>query len=383
MRRLLAVYGTRPEAIKMAPLLAAAREHERIGVTTVVTGQHREMLDQVNSVFNIHPDYDLDIMRLGAGLASLSASVLTELGPILEKEDPDVVVVQGDTTSAFVSGLAAFYRHIPVVHLEAGLRTHNLSNPFPEEGNRRLLTSIATLHLAPTATARGNLSAEGIKSEDIVVTGNTVIDALKYACGVTPHASAGSVLGELIDADVTYVLVTAHRRESWGTPMAEAATAIATLAKHNPGVQFLFPLHRNQTVRDVVEPILGGLSNVRLTEPLDYIEFVLALQHCRIVLTDSGGIQEEAPSLGKPVLVMRDTTERPEAVTAGTARLVGTRHDAIVSAVQNLLSDSKDYRDMATAVNPYGDGRAAVRSLAAIEGLLGIGRRLPDFVAGV
>lgn len=377
-KSVLVVYGTRPEAIKMAPLVRELESSNALRLTVAVTGQHREMLDQVNEVFGVEPDVDLNVMTPGASLAELTAKMMLASDDLFGQIQPDVVVVQGDTTSAFVCGLSAFYHQVPMVHLEAGLRTHTLQNPFPEEANRRLISCLADLHLAPTATSKANLVNEGVADGSVVITGNTVIDALQYALEAEPDFTDVS-LNRLGEDGRRLVLVTTHRRESWGGPMVESMNAVADVAMKNDDVDFLLPMHRNSAVREILVPILGDLPNVHLTEPLAYLEFAHILNRSHLVLTDSGGIQEEAPSLGKPVLVMRDTTERPEALEAGTVRLVGTARDRIVDSVQRLLGDRPEYDRMANAVNPYGDGQAAPRARAAIEELLGAGHRLADF----
>ncbi len=376
--RIMTVYGTRPEAIKMAPLVAALKADPRTEPIVAVTGQHREMLDQVNALFDIIPDHDMNLMAHGATVAQINARALLGTSELLERERPDVVVVQGDTTSAFSAGLAAFYARIPVVHLEAGLRTGDMSAPFPEEANRRLLAPLAALHLAPTPTSRDNLLRETIDSGSIVVTGNTVIDAL-WSTVDKPVTYTDPSVASFLTEDGPLVLVTAHRRESWGYPMVEAMGAIRALAEKHSEARVLVPMHRNAVVRDVVESELGDRVNVLLTEPLSYHEFCHAMSASTLVITDSGGVQEEAPSLGKPVLVMRDTTERPEAVDAGTVRLVGTDRELILNESLRLLEDSRAYAEMANATNPYGDGRAAARCLAAVLSLMGAGERLEDF----
>ncbi|SER73550.1 UDP-N-acetylglucosamine 2-epimerase (non-hydrolysing) [Pedococcus cremeus] len=380
MHKVMAIYGTRPEAIKMAPLIGALAEHSSLTPVVTVTGQHREMLDQVNSLFGIVPDYDLDLMSPGATLTQITSRTLSATSELLERAKPDCVVVQGDTTSAFTAALGAFYHQIPVVHLEAGLRTGNIYSPFPEEVNRRLTAPIAALHLAPTATSKANLEAEGIASRSIAVTGNTVIDALQSTTQ-REVAFSDSVVEDVIGSGRRLLLVTSHRRESWGDKMAGAMEAVRDVAVKHPELLVLLPMHRNRIVREVIEPVLGDLENVRLTEPLSYHEFAHVLNAAHLVLTDSGGVQEEAPSLGKPVLVMRDTTERPEAVAAGTVKLVGTDRATISEHCLRLLEDQAAYAEMANAVNPYGDGRAAERSVAAIGEMLGVDRRVMDFGA--
>lgn len=380
MRKILVVYGTRPEAVKMAPLIDELTRSHHCTPIVAVTGQHREMLDQVNRLFGIEPHHDLDILTHSQTLESITARVLNGVSGVIQAEMPDALVVQGDTTTCFAAALAAFYRKVPLIHLEAGLRTGDRLNPFPEEVNRRLTTQLAVLHLAPTRTSKANLMKDGVAERDVVVTGNTVIDALLHVSARNSH---------LVNPDVDRiagrrsVLITAHRRESWGEPMAQSARAIARLARAFPDVAFLLPAHLNPAVREVLLPPLDGLDNVVITQPLDYPDFAKAMAACSIVLTDSGGVQEEAPTFGKPVLVMRDTTERPEAVEAGTVRLVGTGEDDIFEAVTRLLTDAKAYQAMARAVNPYGDGRAAARSVRAIEHFFALSERPEEFDSGL
>jgi UDP-N-acetylglucosamine 2-epimerase (non-hydrolysing) len=375
-KRVLVVYGTRPEAIKLAPVVRELRASPYVEVVVGVTGQHRAMLDQVDRLFGIVPDLDLDVIRPRQQLHEMSGRILAGLTDALRSVRPDAVLVQGDTTTTFVAALAAFYEQVPVLHVEAGLRTQERYNPFPEEINRRLTSQLSSLHLAPTASSRANLLHDGIPAADIAVTGNTVIDALLdvVARDLPLEDPALAVL-----ADGPSVLVTSHRRESWGEPMARTANAIARLAKEHPDVRFLLPAHLNPAVREVLLPPLDGFENVTVTEPLSYSDFARAMAMSSLCLTDSGGVQEEAPSLGKPVLVLRETTERPEAVDAGTVMLVGTDEDLIVAQTSRLLTDPTAYDAMARAVNPYGDGRAAARVRAAVEHLFGHGERLPDW----
>jgi UDP-N-acetylglucosamine 2-epimerase (non-hydrolysing) len=377
-KRVMVVFGTRPEAIKVAPLIQALAAAPWSRPVVAVTAQHRRILDQVLELFAIRPNYDLDIMRLGQTLTDVTVGALRGLGPVLADADPDLVVAQGDTTTTFAAALASFYRRVPVVHLEAGLRTGDVLSPYPEEMNRRLISQLASLHLAPTPTARANLLAEGIDPSSVVVTGNTVIDALHWTVGRRmPYRDRE--LAEL-DADPRPVLlVTAHRRESWGEPMTAIGAALADLARSEPDLLVVLPVHPNPRVREALLPAVTGLDNVLVVEPLAYGEFARLLDRATIVLTDSGGVQEEAPSLGKPVLVMRDTTERPEAVAAGTARLVGTDHDQIMASVCSLLHDADAYAAMANAVNPYGDGRAAERSCQAMARFLGLDATVSEF----
>lgn len=386
-KRVMVVYGTRPEAIKVAPLIKQLEAAPLLTPISVVTGQHREMLDQVNAIFGIAPDADFDIMQPGQSLSAVFARVLEKLEPLLVERQPDALVVQGDTTTVFAAALAAFHRKIPVVHLEAGLRSHNLHSPFPEEMNRVVTTRLAALHLAPTALSKANLLAEDVDEAKIAVTGNTVIDALHQVvampCDVASRGEHGGRLPQVLQAvragRTQIVLATTHRRENWGEPMGRIGAALAQIAAEFPAKTLVVPLHRNQQVREVLRPQLEGVDNVVLTEPLDYPVFSAVMNAAELVVTDSGGVQEEAPSLGKPVLVLRENTERPEAVAAGTVKLVGTDTAEIVHWVRQLLTDQNLYQQMAQAVNPYGDGQAAVRAVAAIAELLGVGQRLPDF----
>jgi UDP-N-acetylglucosamine 2-epimerase (non-hydrolysing) len=379
-KRILIIYGTRPEAIKLAPVISALELGSIVEPIVAVTGQHRAMLDQVNGLFGIMPDFDLDILTDRQSLVGITTRTLHGISEVLAAVQPHAVVVQGDTTTCFAGALAAFYQRVPVVHLEAGLRTRNMYNPFPEETNRKLTSHLTSLHLAPTSMSRLNLIHDGISENSISITGNTVIDALvSVVAKDVPVQDSG--LSKLIGTigDRRLLLVTCHRRESWGKPMARTAAAMRTIANSFPNLEILLPAHLNPTVREVLLPPLRNLANVTITEPLSYGDFSQALARSSVVLTDSGGVQEEAPSLGKPVLVMRDTTERPEAVTAGTVRLVGTDVNTIVNEVSRLLTDECAYKSMAQAVNPYGDGRASARVVAAIEHFFGLGDRLPDF----
>lgn len=362
----------------MAPLIKAVEASRTLRPIVVVTGQHREMLDQVNDLFGIQTDRDLDIMRAGASLTSLTAAALAGSGDALQADKPDAVVVQGDTSSAFAGALAGFLHKVPVIHLEAGLRTGSMLNPFPEEANRVLVGRLASLHLAPTARSKENLLAEGVDRTSIMVTGNTVIDALLESVKV-PVRFNDPAVSDWAESVGRKMLVTAHRRESWGAPMAEAMRAVRNIVDQTPDVEVLLPAHRNSVVREVVSLAFEGCRNVRITEPLSYHEFVHAAKNSYLILTDSGGVQEEAPSLGVPVLVMRDTTERPEAVEAGTAKLIGTRYEDVYREVTSLLNDRSEWQAMANSINPYGDGRAAERSLSAIEQMLGIGQRMEEF----
>lgn len=376
MHRIMAVYGTRPEAIKMAPVILSLGDSEHLMPVVAVTGQHRQMLDQVNGLFGIVPDHDLDVIKPRQQLHEVTQRVLDGMTAVIRADRPDAVMVQGDTTTTMVAALAAFYEQVPVIHLEAGLRTDNRYNPFPEEVNRRLTSQLTSLHLAPTATSRENLLRDGVDPAQVVVTGNTVIDALLDV--VARRLPIENPALAVLDGSPA-VLITSHRRESWGEPMARTAAAIARLAHEFPDVRFVLPAHLNPVVREVLLPPLVGLANVIITDPLSYSDFAHAMDASTIMLTDSGGVQEEAPSLGKPVLVLRETTERPEAVTAGTVKLVGTDEEVIVESVRTLLTDSDAYAEMARTVNPYGDGRAALRTRAAVEHFFGNGKRMSDF----
>jgi UDP-N-acetylglucosamine 2-epimerase (non-hydrolysing) len=378
--RILTIYGTRPEAIKVAPVIRAIEEHPDLESVTLVTGQHREMLDQVNEIFGIEPHHDLDVFAHGQTLNGLMAKVFDRLDPLLDAVAPDAVVVQGDTSTVAAASVAAFYRKIPVVHLEAGLRSGNIHSPFPEEANRRLTSQMAALHLAPTCTSFDNLVAEGLDPSTIAVTGNTVIDALLHTVRQDIPFSDARLL-EAERAERPVLLVTTHRRENWGGAMEGVGRALRRLALSYPHFLVVLPVHRNPIVREAVLPYLEKIDNVLVTEPMVYGEFTRLMARSTIVLTDSGGVQEEAPSLGKPVLVMRENTERPEAVDAGTVRLIGTDEERIVAEVSRLVDDAGAYAAMANAVNPYGDGHAAARSVAAIAAFFGLGERLPDFRA--
>ncbi|MFI2570472.1 non-hydrolyzing UDP-N-acetylglucosamine 2-epimerase [Cellulosimicrobium funkei] len=367
--RIMTVYGTRPEAIKVAPVIKALEESPDFESVTVVTGQHREMLDQVNELFGIVPDHDLNIMSHGQTLAQIFARVIEGLDPILEKEEPSAVIVQGDTSTSTAAALAAFYRQIPVVHLEAGLRSGNIQSPFPEEANRKVTTQIADLHLAPTETSRANLLAEGVDSAAIVVTGNTVIDALLTTVGKEiPFTDPR--LEELAASGRRILLVTTHRRENWGGAMEGVGRALARIARVLPDLEIVLPVHRNPVVRDALLPQLDGTRNITVTEPLPYGEFARIMSLSTLILSDSGGVQEEAPSLGKPVLVMRDNTERPEAVHAGTVMLIGTDERRLFAEVHAMLTQPERYARMSGARNPYGNGDAAKRALMAITELM-------------
>jgi len=378
-RKVLAVFGTRPEAIKMAPLVQALNEDPRISCRVAVTAQHREMLDQVLRLFEIKPDYDLDIMQAGQTLSDITCRAIYGLRDVFRTQKPDLVLVHGDTTTTFAGALAAFYEQIPVGHVEAGLRSKNKYSPFPEEMNRCLTGTLSDLHFAPTRTARQNLLSEGRSTEQIYVTGNTVIDALLRT--VRPEYQFNDDLLESLDFAAHRVLViTTHRRENLGEPMRQMYLALKEIVQEFPDVLMVFPVHKNPAVRSVVEEVLGDIKRVVLVEPLDYEPFANLLNKAYLVLTDSGGLQEEAPALGKPVLVLRENTERPEAVNAGTVELVGTRRDKIYEATKRLLVDQKAYQLMAQAVNPYGDGKASARIVQALYYHWGWCGDKPEFI---
>jgi len=369
--KVLTVFGTRPEAIKMAPLVHALAKDPFFEAKVCVTAQHREMLDQVLKLFSIVPDYDLNIMQPGQGLTEITCRILEGLKPILAEFKPDVVLVHGDTTTTLATSLAAFYQRIPVGHVEAGLRTGDLYSPWPEEANRTLTGHLAMYHFSPTETSRQNLLRENVADSRIFITGNTVIDALLWVRDQV--MSSDTLRSELaanypfIDPDKKMILVTGHRRESFGRGFEEICHALADIATKHQDIQIVYPVHLNPNVREPVNRILGHVKNVILIDPQEYLPFVWLMNHAWLILTDSGGIQEEAPSLGKPVLVMRDTTERPEAVTAGTVRLVGTDKQRIVEEVTRLLKDENEYQAMSRAHNPYGDGQACSRILEALK----------------
>lgn len=381
-KKVMLVFGTRPEAIKMAPLVKELQKNQdNFNTIVCVTGQHREMLDQVLNIFKIKPDYDLNIMKQGQDLYDVTARVLVGMRDVLKEAQPDVVLVHGDTTTSTAAALAAFYQQIPVGHVEAGLRTHNIYSPWPEEMNRQITGRIATYHFAPTPLSEQNLLAENVKKENIHVTGNTVIDALymvveKIKNDKTLDAELEVVLNKSgynvnrLTGGKKLVLITGHRRENFGDGFIHMCTAIKDLTKKYPDVDFVYPMHLNPNVRKPIHEVFGEdlshLNNMFFIEPLEYLSFVYLMEKSTIVLTDSGGIQEEAPGLGKPVLVMRDTTERPEALEAGTVKLVGTNYDKIISEVSALLNDQDYYEKMSKAVNPYGDGKACKRIVHAL-----------------
>lgn len=383
MKKIMLVFGTRPEAIKMAPLVKEFQKYlDKFQTIVCVTGQHRQMLDQVLDLFEITPDYDLDIMKQGQDLYDVTVRVLIGMRDILKEVQPDVVLVHGDTTTSTAAALAAFYQQIPVGHVEAGLRTHNIYSPWPEEMNRQITGRIATYNFAPTSLSKSNLLKENINPDSIVVTGNTVIDALhqvvtKIKTDTTLAAKLAKVLEQSgydvkrLQNDKKLVLITGHRRENFGDGFIQMCTAIKDLMQKYPNVDFVYPMHLNPNVRKPIHEVFGEdlskLSNMFFIEPLEYLSFVYLMEKSTIILTDSGGIQEEAPGLGKPVLVMRDTTERPEALKAGTVKLVGTDYDKILNEVSILLDDSEAYRQMSMSVNPYGDGLACIRIANAFK----------------
>ena len=369
-KKILFVFGTRPEAIKMAPLIKTMQKCKNFKVKICVTGQHKEMLYQVLDFFKIKPDYDLEIMEPNQTLFTVTSKIITLIEPILSREKPDLVIVQGDTTTVFMGALGAFYKQIPVAHLEAGLRTGDKYSPFPEEINRELVSKIADFHFAPTELSVDNLSKEGIL-KNVYNVGNTVIDALLLAKEIV-NTNEQKYLAEFknIDFDKKTILVTSHRRESIGKGFKNIMEAILNLAKNN-NIEILFPIHYSPAVRDAAkEAGLVNLSNIHIMDPLDYPSLVFAMEKCYLVLTDSGGIQEEAPSLGKPVLVMRDTTERPEGVKAGVAKLVGTDAKKIIFETEKLLTDESEYKKMSNAINPYGDGKTSDKIIKLLSGLL-------------
>lgn len=378
--KVMTVFGTRPEAIKMCPLVLEMRKHpDEIEPLVAVTAQHREMLDQVLHLFGITPDYDLNIMSAGQTLYDVTEKALCGLQKVLEEAKPDLVLVHGDTTTTFAGALAAFYAQIPVGHVEAGLRTGNKYSPFPEEMNRKLTGALADYHFAPTATSKANLLRENVPEAKIVVTGNTVIDALKTTVK-KDYRFDDDALHEVLDSGKRLILMTTHRRENLGEPMRHVYKALCEVLRTHPGVEAIFPVHKNPKVRQIVDEELGHLPQVHLIEPLDYEPFANLMARVDIVLTDSGGIQEEAPALGKPVLVLRDTTERPEAVSAGTVKLIGTAYEDVLRETNLLLDDAVHYRSMAEAVNPYGDGEACARIVNRILKEFGFDvEDLPEF----
>ena len=381
--KVMTVFGTRPEAIKMAPVVLELKKYpDLITPIVAVTAQHRDMLDQVLNLFNIKPDYDLNIMAQGQTLFDITTKAMNGLNEVLSKEKPDIVLVHGDTTTTFAGALAAYYHETAVGHVEAGLRTYNKYSPFPEEMNRKLTGAIADLHFAPTDTASGNLKAEGTKEDKIFVTGNTVIDAL-HKTVTDDFKFDDEKLANIDYENKRIILVPTHRRENLGEPMRHVYKALKDIVNEFDDVEIVFPVHKNPKVREVVNEELGNIKAVHLIDPLDYEPFANLMHRAFLVLTDSGGIQEEAPSLGKPVLVLRDTTERPEAVKAGTVKLIGTERQKVYEETKYLLTDHDEYQRMANTCNPYGDGKASKRIIEAILYHYGLSQEKPDsFIAG-
>ncbi|MGF7430143.1 UDP-N-acetylglucosamine 2-epimerase (non-hydrolyzing) [Thermoanaerobacterium thermosaccharolyticum] len=377
MLKVMPIFGTRPEAIKMAPLVKELESASDIETVVCVTAQHRDMLDQVLRLFNINPKYDLDVMKKNQSLSAITSSVLKGLDEVLEKEKPDLILVHGDTTTTFVSALSAFYKKIKVGHVEAGLRSYDKWFPYPEEINRKLTGVLADLHFAPTQTAKDNLLREGVCEKDIFVTGNTVIDAMKYTVKDN-YVFRDDRLNNIDYENKRVIVVTAHRRENWGEPIENVCNALRKIAINIKDTYIIYPVHKNPIVRDAVFSILDDIENVLLLDPIDTDEMHNLLKRCYMVMTDSGGLQEEVPSLGKPVLVLRDVTERPEAVKAGTVKIIGTDFDRVYSEAKLLLTDRNEYDRMANAVNPYGDGNASRRIVTAIKYVFGMTNERPD-----
>ena len=382
MKQILIVFGTRPEAIKMAPLVKELERHIIFDTRVCITAQHRQMLDQVLEIFDIKPDYDLNLMKPGQSLYDITSNVLCGMQKVLQEFKPDIVLVHGDTTTTFAASLAAFYEQIPVGHVEAGLRTNNLYSPWPEEANRQLTGVLATYHFAPTQTAKENLLKENKNEKSIIVTGNTVIDALFLILEkINSREKLQKKIVQNIQTQINnpnfsfenskFILVTGHRRENFGQGFINICEALKTIAMDNPNIHIIYPVHLNPNVRKPVNELLTGVKNIHLIEPLQYEEFVYLMSKAYFIITDSGGIQEEAPSLGKPVLVMRDTTERPEAIEAGTVKLVGTEPKKIINEAQRLIDDTKEYESMSKAHNPYGDGKASKRIVEFLKNCKG------------
>ena len=381
MKKILIVFGTRPEAIKMAPLIKELEKHSIFDTKVCITAQHRQMLDQVLKIFDIKPDYDLNLMKPGQSLYDITSNVLYGIQKVLQDYKPDIVLVHGDTTTTFATSLAAFYQKIPVGHVEAGLRTYNLYSPWPEEANRQLTSILTTYHFAPTQTAKENLLKENKNEKNIIITGNTVIDALFL---ILEKIDRDKQLQKKIIQNIQiqikdrsfsvqtskFILVTGHRRESFGRGFVNICQALKTIAMKNPDIHIIYPVHLNPNVKEPVNRLLGGIDNIHLIEPLQYEAFIYLMSKAYFIITDSGGIQEEAPSIGKPVLVMRDTTERPEAVEAGTVKLVGTKPEKIINEAQKLINNIEEYEKMSRSHNPYGDGKASVRIMEFLKGVL-------------
>lgn len=370
-KKIMFVLGTRPEVSKLAPVIFEARKEPKLETIIVSTGQHREMLDQMLRIFDISPDIDLGIMEEKQSLSNVTVRIIERIEPVILSYKPDMVVVQGDTSSAFLASLVSFYNKIPIAHVEAGLRSFNIYNPFPEEANRRFISVVSSLNLAPTKRAKENLLREGIKEESIIVTGNTIVDAVYW---IAKDVSE-------ISTDKKLILVTAHRRENWGKPMEELAFAIKELVMEFSDVTFIVPLHKNPIVREIFNKILSNIERVELLEPLDYPSLIRMMRSAYLILTDSGGIQEEAPTFGKPVLVLRETTERPEGIERGVAKLVGMYKDSIIDNVKKLLTDRALYDSMSKAGNPYGDGKAGERIVKAIMHFFGMCEKPDEFTS--
>lgn len=364
--KVMSIFGTRPEAIKMAPLVKKLQETEEIESILCVTAQHREMLDMVLDLFGLKADYDLNIMQHGQSISDITVKVLKGMEGIFQEVKPDIVLVHGDTSTTFVGALAAFYQQIPVGHVEAGLRSGNIYSPYPEEMNRRLTSNLADLHFAPTIGNYDNLIRENIKADNIFITGNTVIDALLQVVK-EDYVFETPLLNKIDYKNKKVIVMTCHRRENWGEPMENIFKAVAEIKEKHRDVEIIFPIHLNPKIRELAQEIMGGIEGIHLIEPLDYEPFVNLLNKAHFILTDSGGIQEEAPALGKPILVLRTETERPEAVEAGTVKIMGVEKDRIIEEVEELLSNPKAYLQMANATNPYGDGRACERIIAALK----------------
>lgn len=364
--KILFVFGTRPEAIKMAPVIKEVEKHKNIESLICVTGQHRQMLDQVLEIFQIKPDYDLNIFKKGQTLTDITTGTLLGLGEILDKEKPDILLVQGDTTTVFAAALCAFYKRIKIGHIEAGLRSGNLYSPYPEEANRKLVSVIANFHFAPTKNNKYNLLREGYGEDNIFITGNTVIDALKYTV-VDNYKFENDLLNKIDYKNKDVILLTSHRRENWGKPMEDVFAAFYDIVKERKNVEVIFPMHLNPLIREIAHRYFDKIDRVHLIEPLPYLPFSNLMNKVKFVVTDSGGVQEEAPSLGKPVLVIRNETERYEGIEAGTAKLIGVKRDKVFENISKLLDNEKIYNKMSMAVNPYGDGKASQRIVEILE----------------
>lgn len=369
VNNILVVFGTRPEAIKMAPLILSLKK--KFTVNVCVTAQHRSMLDQVLKIFNIDPDYDLDLMTPNQALDTITSKIIESMSPIIRKSRPDLILVHGDTTTAMATSISAFYQNIPVAHVEAGLRTHNINSPFPEEMNRQVIGRLASYHFTPTETSRNNLLKENIRDESIFVTGNTVIDAVMMMANLSDKIKFSDDLLDTIPSisnleEKKIILVTGHRRENFGKKFKQICSALSIIANNNPDYELIYPVHLNPNILKPASKILSGIKNIRLVKPIDYLQFIKLMKISTLILTDSGGIQEEAPALNKPVLVMRDSSERPEAIVAGTAILVGTNTDQIVTKTQEVINSKEIYEQMCNAKNPFGDGTASKKITSII-----------------